>query len=1260
MTEISGWKIWIDTGGTFTDCLAIDPGGKEKRAKVLSSGTLRAKVIKSSGRNSMIIRHNWDIKKDLLSGYTLKFFDRTDSMFLIRSFDPENSILEVEHELNFDPSNKEIELTASEEAPVLAARIVTETPLNADLPRIDMRLGSTRGTNALLEQKGTRPLLLTTKGFADLHLIGDQQRPDLFSLDIIKARPLFERVIEVDERIDASGNVIRGMTESYINTVLREVYASKAKVVVIAFMNSYKNPAHEKAFLNLLKTAGYKFVCASHQLEQSIKFFPRLQTALVNGYLMPVINDYLNNVQNKPGKDSTLKIMTSSGGLNTMNDFNPKDSLLSGPAGGVTGAANIVSSLGIQQIISFDMGGTSTDVSRFSGQYDYVYETRVGDYRILSPALYIETVAAGGGSICAFDGFKLTVGPDSAGAQPGPACYGAGGPLALTDIDLLLGRINPQCFGIPVEKEFSLQRLHELKSRYNALSALSDEEILNGFFEISNEKMAKAIEKISVSKGYDPASYSLLAFGGAGGIHACSIAALLGMKKIIVPYDAGILSAYGIGHARIERIISRQFLRDAEDIIPQLPAHIHQMQEEGFNQLKKENIAGENMEVVRLSCYLRFKGQDNTIEVTYTDPETLLADFKTAYQKLYGHYIENRKIEIESLKLIVANKDHSGRMTDAPKREYNPAPSGRQDMFLKGNWEKGDIYRIDDLDEGARIKGPALVLNNTSTTCIDAGWTAIVNSRRDLILDQISVIRSKPDSRKPEEVQLELFTNRFRSVAMEMGALLQRTAFSVNIKERLDFSCALLDAEGFLVVNAPHIPVHLGALGLCTRQVLQEITPAENDILITNHPGYGGSHLPDVTLIAPLYFQGKLIAYLANRAHHAEIGGISPGSMPADAVNLAQEGVVIAPRNLVKNGKDHLDEIKKILTQGPWPTRSVNENMADLQAAIASIRAGQEQLKKFCNEFGADQVIYYMKALRNYAGNIMRQQIGKLLSSPVRASEKLDDGSILSVNLLMKGDKIIIDFDGTEPQHTLNMNATPAIVYSAVLYVLRLLIREDIPLNEGMLDNVEIRIPQGSLLDPVFHTDPSLSPAVVGGNVEVSQRLVDTLLKAFGVVACSQGTMNNILFGNEKFGFYETICGGVGAGNGFNGASAVHQHMTNTKITDPEVMEHRYPVRVEEFSIRKNSGGQGKWKGGDGVIRKIRFIEPVRLTILSQHRKEKPYGLLDGEEGMPGEQYLIDTNNEAIPLEGICTVEIKAGEALLIKTPGGGGYGKTE
>jgi len=1239
------WQIWIDTGGTFTDCLARDPDGKLHRTKVLSNGKLRGK-IESTDQNSARISHGWGVQEDIFAGYEFRI---PDADFRSEILSLKKETLEIKDDLPADIVGKDFQIASGEEAPLLAARLITRTPLDQKFPDLKMRLGTTKGTNALLEHKGDAPALIITNGFADLPLIGNQQRPDLFALNVQKPEPLHKEVLEVNERIDEMGEVLESISDSDLETVRHFCEKNELSNVAIATLNSYKNPEHEQRIAQVLEEKGVKYITQSAELSSQIKFQQRTETAIVNAYLLPVLDAYLDNIRNKIGR---LKIMTSAGGLSPHQLFQPKDSLFSGPAGGVVAASYISRQTGIDNIITFDMGGTSSDVARYAQRFDYQYESSIGDAHISGPSLYIHTVAAGGGSVCDFDGKKFSVGPESGGSDPGPASYGAGGPLCVTDVNLLLGKMATDRFSIPVSHEAADQALESMLEKGQVET--DKEKVLQGFLDIANEKMADAIRKISVSKGYDPKDYAMLAFGGAGGMHACQVATLLGMSKVIMPRDAGILSAYGIGNALEERFTSREMLKPLREV-KDLENIIDQLSEKALGELESDGYHREDLIVRHVFCYLRLKGQEHSLEIDWKEGSELEENFEKEYRQLYGHYIEDRPIEMESVKVVASLKPEEAKTAKPPKDTYQPKELKTQEAFLSAKWREVPVYDIDELKPGAKISGPAIMLYPTSTSFIEKGWEAVLDENFTLIAEQVSF--DGEEAERPEEIELELFSNRFTGIAEQMGALLQRTAFSVNVKERLDFSCALLDPAGDLIVNAPHIPVHLGALGVCVKKLKECIAMVEGDVVITNSPAYGGSHLPDVTLVMPIFSDGELVGYAANRAHHAEIGGISPGSMPANATTLAQEGVVIKPTYLSRKGEVQWDNIRELLTQSEYPTRAIHENLADLNAALASLESGKNHLADLVKEQGREKVAYYMQELKDYADESLWHALRDFDAREFSAEEELDDGSKISVRL-SRGDELMIDFEGTSPVHPRNLNANRAIVTSVTLYVLRLIAGEEIPLNEGMMQHVNISLPKNSMLNPDFSEDPKDCPAVVGGNVEVSQRLTDTLLKAFKLAACSQGTMNNVLFGNDNFGFYETICGGTGAGDGFNGADAVHQHMTNTRITDPEIMELRYPVRVQRFAIRRGSGGKGQWHGGSGVIRELKFLEPITLTVLTQHRKIRPYGLHGGEAGQPGKQYVIHKNGEERKLEHVETVELNAEDRFVIETPGGGGYGK--
>ena len=1251
------WQIWIDTGGTFTDCFSIDPDGVTQTLKVLSNSSLRCQVnyVSSIGWR---VQHNWPVTKPLFSGYVARIISSGKQLNII-DFDPQTSIIKFDNLLpGQDDEVVEIAIESSEEVPVFAARILTNTTLEGELPPIKMRLGSTRGTNALLERKGASTAFLVTAGFRDLISIGTQQRPDLFSLEILKPAPYYNEVFEIDERIDANGNILEPVEPYQIKNICALLRKSGIESIAIAFLNSYINPTHEKLVSEVLKEEGFKHISLSSELFNAIKILPRAETAIANAYLSPVIKNYISDIEGSvfSGHEGDLKVMTSAGGLISSNSFRPKDSLLSGPAGGLVGAAVAARKSGIHKIITLDMGGTSTDVARYDSGFEYRYETKVGNARILSPALFIETIAAGGGSICSFDGYRFIVGPESAGAYPGPACYGAGGPLTITDVNLLLGKIDPDNFGIPVHIEDSKKALkllaNQLLEKFDR--QYTEREILQGFEQIANEKMAEAIKKISVIKGYDPREYTLLAFGGAGGQHACQIAEILDMKRVLIPKNAGLLSAFGIGQAAIERFVEKQVLLPLEKAEKTLDEILSEVENRVIQELEMEGISKEEIQIRDRFFYLRFVGQENTLEIT--ERKYLKREFKDRYVELYGHWIEDREIELESIKVAGTNIIRDVSIETNPLTEYSPE---YKKLYLT---TAEDIsfpsYDRSLLQPGAKIKGPAVIGSNTSTTFLKAGWRCLMDEADNMNLEreETTIIKDKGTDQKPREAELELFSNRFTAIAEDMGVMFQRTSFSVNIKERLDFSCAILDPDGYLVVNAPHIPVHLGSLGICVRTLQEKINMKDGDVIVTNHPGYGGSHLPDITLVSPVFFKGRLAGYLANRGHHAEIGGMLPGSMPPQATSLEEEGVVIDPTYLVEKGVSNWESIRRTLLDAPYPTRAIEENMADLNGALASIRLGHTRMKDLLEKFGFETVTNFMTQIRDHAHQALVEALVPFENKELKATEYLDNGAILNVSVSIKNSKVVFDFSGTSEEQKDNFNATPAITTSAVLYVLRLIANQDIPLNEGLLQSVEIVLPH-SLLNPDFSRPPSECPPVVGGNTETSQRLVDTLVKAFQLSGCSQGTMNNLLFGNDTFGYYETIGGGSGAGFGFHGADGVHHHMTNTRITDPEIMELKYPVLVNEFSIRKGSGGTGRWRGGDGIIRKMTFKEPVELTILSQHRKQAPFGMEGGHSGEKGDQWIQRSNNEKTPLSGCDSSTIDPGDQIVIMTPGGGGYG---
>ncbi|MGY8824090.1 MAG: hydantoinase B/oxoprolinase family protein [Candidatus Latescibacterota bacterium] len=1250
------WKVWIDTGGTFTDCLALDPQGCIHRVKVLSSSALRGTIEESVGENRLRIRADWQAVPGLVRGFSFVGLG-AESAEINRVVDDAAGFLELDGPLVSCRPGDAFELRSPHEAPILAAQLVTGAASVQELPPMAMRLGTTRATNALLERRGVPTALFITRGFADLLRIGTQARPDLFALEVKQRVPLYEQVVEVDERLDAQGDILQDLDLEPLKCQARALVARGIETAAIALMHSYLDPRHEERVEECLRACGFKHVVCSSSRAPFIKLLPRAQTAVVDAYIGPVVDSYLRGVETMLGGGS-LHVMTSAGGLLSPAAFCAKDSLLSGPAGGVAGAALVGTRSGYEHILSFDMGGTSTDVARYDGDFEYVFEHEVGDARLVAPALGIETVAAGGGSICTLRDGRLHVGPESAGASPGPACYGAGGPLTLTDVNLLLGRLDAHRFGIPIVAECAEERLRDLcRALQEEKGPLPEREaLLEGFIEMADERMADAIGRISLQRGYDPGDYALVAFGGAGAQHACGVAALLGVGTILVPADAGLLSALGLGHAAIERFAERQLLELLPDVDNELAAFLAALEADVLEEMRREGIVG--AQVRRRIVQMRFVGQDEPLVLDWC--EDLASAFIERYRALYGHRPEARAIEVVALRVVASTQIKKEVVAAPPLVAGAAVPEQTVSLWAGGAWHEAGLYRRESLQPGARLSGPALIFEAHSATFVDVAWDLEVDGYGTLVLRR-SAQRAERQGVRPAAVRLELFTNGLRSVAAEMGAMLQRTALSTNVKERLDFSCALLDSSGALVVNAPHIPVHLGALGLCVRSVASVLELRPGDTVMTNHPGYGGSHLPDITLVTPVYTaRGEHLGYVASRAHHAEIGGSRPGSMPPAARRLEEEGIAVAPMYLARGDEVDWPAVRALFSAGPYPSRAVEDNMADLAAALAANYRGAEGLRALAERYGVEAVPHYMRLLQEEAAAGVRRALLRLGDGVYEARETLDDGAVLQVQVRVEGGRATVDWTGTGGIHPGNLNATPAIVRSALLYVLRLLVDEDFPLNEGMMEPIELHLPPGSLLNPDFTQPTHLAPAVVGGNVETSQRLVSTLLKALALCAGSQGTMNNVLFGNDRFGYYETVCGGTGAGLGFAGADAVHSHMTNTRITDPEIVEYRYPVRVERFAIRRGSGGCGHWRGGDGAVRELVFLQEMDLSILSQNRRVGPYGLAGGGRGQVGRHWVERASGERVELAAIDGCRVYAGDRLVLETPGGGAYGKEE
>ncbi len=1266
MHDSSVWRLCIDTGGTFTDCLALDPQNRPHRAKVLSTGAIRASIVEAIGADQVRLNLPSAAPGDFFVGATLRRAGDSAEAARIRSYDARRGIVTTDSIVPVREGLCEIETGL--EAPVLAAHLVTHTPLNQSLPPMQLRLATTRGTNALLERRGGPTALLITAGFADLLRIGTQQRPDLFAINISKPLPLHEAVVEVREQIDARGRVLAHVDLDHLRREVRGLIKRGVRAAAVALKNAWLNDEHERAVEEVLRQAGFECITRSSAVAPLIRLLPRAETALVDAYLAPIIRGYIGRIGERIAPESIM-VMTSAGGLAAANHYRPCDSLLSGPAGGIAGAAAVARETGEERIISFDMGGTSTDVARWAGEFEYDFEHHVGDARLLAPALSIESVAAGGGSVCWFDGHRLRVGPQSAGAAPGPACYGCGGPLTITDVNLLLGRVDESRFQTPLDRGAAALRCQQLlqEVQHAAGERLDETQLLPGLLAIANAHMADAIARISLRRGLDPAEHTLVAFGGAGGQHACAIADRLGMNRIIVPADAGLLSAVGLFDARVERFVQRQVLRLLDDIPGgDLAAMLVELDREAIELVRRDRRDDAPVEIRRRLAEMRVLGQDSTLTVEIADLAALRCGFAREHERIFG-YEPTGGIELESLR-VIASTPAPLQPAHRDSHQHRP-PSAARTIEVRFGAANTTLPIIDRnaIDATSPAPGPALLVDDHSTALVEPGWTYRLGPAGHILIERSAGAKGcSPGDHAPtsdgadaaDPIRLELFTNRFRAIVQDMGELLRRTAQSTNVKERLDFSCALLDADARLVANAPHIPVHLGAMGCCVRAVREAIALNPGDVAITNHPAFGGSHLPDITLITPVFDGQALLGYVANRAHHAEIGGTRPGSMPPAARTLAEEGVVIAPMLLARGGVVDWAAVRSLLECSPYPSRQVEMNLADLAAALAANRHGAEALRQLARTHGCDRVFAFMAALRGQAADTTREALKRLGDRVFHAAEQLDDGSALEVTITTRGGRAVIDFTGSAPTHAGNLNATPAIVHSAVMYVLRLLVGRPLPLNEGLLDPVSMILPENTILNPRFSDDAARCPAVVGGNTETSQRLVDTLIKALGLAACSQGTMNNVLFGDERFGYYETICGGAGASETQDGADAVHTHMTNTRITDVEVLEHRYPVRVRQFAIRRGSGGLGRRRGGDGVVREIEFLEPVALSVLTQHRTIPPFGCAGGESGACGRQTLDRADGTIVELASIDGGDAKPGDRLIIETPGGGGWGK--
>jgi 5-oxoprolinase (ATP-hydrolysing) len=1212
MTAVWRWQFWIDRGGTFTDIVALRPNGTLVVHKLLSENP----------------EHYADA-----------------------------AIQGIREILQVSP----------------------EQPLPADQIAV-VKMGTTVATNALLERKGDRTLFVTTKGFRDVLRIGYQNRPDIFARHIILPEMLYEQVIEVQERYSAQGEELEPITPDEIDRcqlLLQAAYNSGIRTCAIAFLHGYRYCDHEQQIAELAQKVGFTQISVSHIVSPLMKLVSRGDTTVMDAYLSPILHRYVNQVatqlttKSQPGP--RLLFMQSNGGLTDAHAFQGKDSILSGPAGGIVGAVQTCATAGFDHIIGFDMGGTSTDVTHYAGEFERTFETEVAGVRLRAPMMSIHTVAAGGGSILFFDGARYRVGPASAGANPGPAAYRRGGPLTVTDANVMLGRIQPdffpQSFGpdgnLPLDAEVVHEQFMALAQTIQQATGeqSTPEQVASGFLTIAIEKMANAIKKISVQRGYDITRYTLCCFGGAGGQHACAIAEVLGMTQIFIHPLAGVLSAYGMGLAH------QSVMREQAVELPLTSATLPTLEAQRLSLIAQatEALQAQLLADVPLSAacniHLRYEGTDSALMVAFGTLTEMRQRFETAHRQRYGFTTPNKNLLVEVLSVEVSDittvphepVSHNSRRT--PLTAFTTRP-----VYLSGAWQDVPFYQRHDLLPGDVIYGPAILLEVTGTNVIERGWCATLTHLQHLILEKQSSTAQLPtslDTQKVDPVYLEIFNHLFMAIAEQMGITLQNTSYSVNIKERLDFSCAIFDAQGQLVANAPHIPVHLGSMGEGIKTLLQEYGTVlkPGDVYVLNNPYNGGTHLPDLTVITPVFgnpaVRTKPLFFVASRGHHADIGGVTPGSMPPHSTDISQEGILINHFRLVAQGQFQEKEFLDLLTTGPYPARNTAQNLADIKAQVAANAKGVKELQAMVQQFGLPTVQAYMQHIQDNAEAAVRQAIEALRDG--QFTYLTDDGCQIQISITVdrSTQSATIDFTGTSPQQPNNFNAPYAVCQAAVLYVFRSLVEDEIPLNAGCLKPLHIIVPEGCLLNP---KPPA---AVVAGNVETSQAITDALYGALGIQAAAQGTMNNLTFGNDRYQYYETICGGSGAGSTFDGTDAVHTHMTNSRLTDPEVLEWRFPVLVEKFMIWRGSGGEGAYRGGNGVIRHIQFRAAMKAAILSGHRQVPPFGLAGGKPGIPGRNWVKRASGSLESLPGCAEVTVEAGDTLGIATPGGGGYGST-
>ena len=1190
------WQFWVDRGGTFTDVVARRPDGGLETAKVLSEHPER---------------------------------DRDAAVEGVRRL-----------------------MGLAPEAPVPSAAIAA------------VKMGTTVATNALLERKGERTVLVTTRGFADALRIGYQNRPRLFDRRIVLPELLYERVIEVPERICADGTVLEAVDLAEARRGLEAAYNVGIRACAIAFLHAYRHPQHEEAVAAEARAVGFSQVSVSHVVSPLIKLVGRGDTTVVDAYLSPILRRYVDQVAAALG-DLRLMFMQSNGGLTDAALFQGKDSILSGPAGGIVGAARVAAMAGLDRIITFDMGGTSTDVAHYAGAFERTFESQVAGVRMRAPMLDIHTVAAGGGSICHFDGARYRVGPDSAGADPGPACYRRGGPLTVTDCNVMLGKLQPAffpaVFGPQADQRLDDAVVHrafaDLADRIHAATGdrRSPAEVAEGFLRIAVDNMASAIKHISIRRGHDVTQYALVSFGGAGGQHACLVADALGMTRVLIHPLAGVLSAYGMGLAEV-RALREASVEHALDGagVADADRRLHDLAAEADREL---SLQGVTATAIWKRAHLRYEGTDTAMVVPFGSVTEMQSAFDESHQRQFGFTMSDRRLAIAAVSVeAVGGGSDLEEPAQPPAGTPLPAPMQVVAARLDGRDRETPVYDREALGVGHRIDGPAILRDANATTVVEPGWRAEVTPRGHLLMTRVVPLPARVAvGTDVDPVMLEVFNNLFMSIAEQMGLTLQNTAYSVNIKERLDFSCAVFDPEGRLVANAPHIPVHLGSMGTSVRHILstRRGRMAPGDVYMLNDPYHGGTHLPDVTLITPVFDPAgrEVLFFVASRGHHADVGGVTPGSMPPDSRTIDEEGVLIDDFLLVRGGQFREAETRALFGGARYPARNIDHNIADLKAQIAANAIGARELGRIVDLYGLPVVHAYMGHVRANAAEQVRRVLGTL--SPGRFVQPLDNGAEIHVAITVDAASrsARVDFTGTSGQLADNFNAPRAVVEAAVLYVFRTLVEDDIPLNDGCLAPIDIVVPEGCMLNP------RTPAAVAAGNVETSQAVTNALFGALGVLAAAQGTMNNLTFGDAEHQYYETICGGAGAGPDFDGASAVHTHMTNSRLTDPEVLELRFPVLLETFAIRRGSGGLGRHRGGDGITRRLRFLRSMTAAILANHRKVPPFGVAGGQPALCGRTRVLRDDGRIEDLNSTDKRDLAPGDVLEIETPGGGGYG---